>query len=272
MYRTTVSAAGLHVTYRNGHAALNDVSFTLRGGETLAVVGESGSGKSTLGLALLGLLPYSADVRAETFVVNERDVLNYSETDWIVVRRSEVSMVFQEPLSALDPTMMVGAQIAEAVSARKRVSKEVTGERVSVLLRDVNLPTTSEFRRRYPHQLSGGQRQRIVIAIALANDPSILVADEPTTALDVTVQQSILELLSSLCSERGISLLVVTHDLSVVSELADRVLVLFNGQMVQIGDVSSVLNVEPEPYTRALLSSTPSIYDAPRTKFSIPEF
>ncbi len=251
----------LHVSYRVGGQsmpAVRGVSFALERGETLAIVGESGSGKSTLANALLGLLPSNASVDKGQVRVEGRDVTHASERDWQKLRGRTVSLVPQDPMVSLNPTVRIGEQIGEAlIQAQGRRYVTVDAD-VIELLEQVGLDQPSLRARQYPHELSGGMRQRVLIAIALAGNPRLIIADEPTSALDVTVQRKILDHLQNLVSERGISLLIITHDLAVAADRADRLLVMKDGQFIEQGDPARVLAHPSHPYTRALVAAAPA--------------
>ncbi|MGA5448712.1 dipeptide ABC transporter ATP-binding protein [Streptomyces umbrinus] len=238
--------------------AVRGVSLHVRPGETLALVGESGSGKSTVALAAMGLLPGNARASGRASV-DGTDVVGAAEADLMGLRGRTVSMVFQEPATALDPLTRIGAQIAEVVRNHRPVSaREAAGEAVG-LLRRVGIPDPEKRASAYPFQLSGGQRQRVVIAMAIANSPSLLIADEPTTALDVTVQAEILDLLRALAADSGTGVLLVTHNMGVVADFADRVAVMLAGEIVETGPVEEVLLRPTHEYTKRLLAAVPRL-------------
>ena len=245
--------------------AVQDVSFTLKAGETLALVGESGSGKSVTSLAIMRLTPAAPRVRLSGSVLlrgedgRMRDLAGLDDAAMRAVRGNEISMIFQEPMTSLNPVHRIGDQIAEAVMYHRGVNRRAAMIRAEELLDRVGI---AEARRRlsaYPHHLSGGMRQRVMIAIALACDPRVLIADEPTTALDVTVQAQILDLLGQLQASTGMAMLFITHNLGVVAEIADRVMVMYAGRIVEKGDVVPVMKQPMMPYTQGLLRSVPRI-------------
>jgi len=248
----------------SGQQAVRGISFEIAPGETLGLVGESGSGKSATSLALLRLLPPSATIsgglrfaRADGVV---EDLLTLSEDAMRRHRGQSIAMIFQEPMTALNPVMKVGRQIAEALLAHApRTSRKDVRARVLAAMREVALPDPERRIDDYPHQFSGGQRQRIVIAMALINKPRLLIADEPTTALDVTVQAQILELLKTLKRDHALSMLFISHDLAVVGQVADRVAVMRYGEIVEQGSVQQVLTRPQHEYTRNLLASAPTM-------------
>ena len=245
---------------------MRDVSFAVRPGEVLALVGESGSGKSVTSLAILRLLPPQAQVAGEIHFA-ERDLLRAGEEEMRSVRGARISMIFQEPMTALNPVMRVGDQVAEAVLAHQGVasrqppvaSKNEAWRRAVEALRDVQIADAERRARDYPHQLSGGMRQRVMIAMAMVNRPELLVADEPTTALDVTVQAQILELLGELQQKFGLAMLLISHDLAVVSQVAHEVAVMYAGSIVEIGSAKQVFTNPAHPYTRGLLEAVPTL-------------
>ncbi len=242
---------------------VDDVSFTLNEGETLGIVGESGSGKTMLSLALMGLEPHGARHSGEAWLASksgQRNILASPAEELRAIRGRDIAMIFQEPMTALNPVLRVGEQVAEAI----RVHEPGAGEkeiqhRVLQSLERAALPDPQRRARQYPHQLSGGLRQRVMIAMALAAGPRILIADEPTTALDVTVQKQILELLAKLRRELQLSLLFITHDLGVVAQVADRVAVMYAGRVVEHGPVMEVLRTPRHPYTAGLLRAAPRL-------------
>ncbi|MFD4526205.1 dipeptide ABC transporter ATP-binding protein [Streptomyces sp. NPDC058470] len=238
--------------------AVRDVSLHVRPGETLALVGESGSGKSTVALAAMGLLPGSARATGRA-LVDGTDVIAAAEADLIGLRGRTASMVFQEPATALDPLTRIGAQIAEVVRNHRHVTSKDAAREAVELLRRVGIPDPETRASAFPFQLSGGQRQRVVIAMAIANAPSLLIADEPTTALDVTVQAEILDLLRALAADSGTGVLLVTHNMGVVADFADRVAVMLQGEVVETGPVQEVLLRPTHEYTQRLLKAVPRL-------------
>jgi len=238
--------------------AINGVSFDIRRGETVAVVGESGSGKSLMALGIMGLLPDGVEVTGGSAELLGRDVLGLTPAQARSVRGLEISLVFQDALSALHPMLTVGAQIREAIRAHSAISRRDARERVIELMESVGIPAARDRYRAFPHQFSGGMRQRVMIAMALAMSPSVVIADEPTTALDVTIQAQIMSLLDRLRRERNMALVLITHDLGVVADVADRVIVMYAGRVVEHGPVEAVLRSPAHPYTRGLIDSIPS--------------
>ncbi|MFD5844130.1 dipeptide ABC transporter ATP-binding protein [Streptomyces chartreusis] len=264
--------ADLGVTFSTGTGdvpAVREVSLHVRPGETLALVGESGSGKSTVALATMGLLPGNARASGRV-TVDGTDVVGAAEAALARLRGRTASMVFQEPATALDPLTRVGSQIAEVVRNHRKVSRSEAARVAVDLLRRVGIPGPERRASAFPFQLSGGQRQRVVIAMAIANSPALLVADEPTTALDVTVQAEILDLLRRLAADSGTGVLLVTHNMGVVADFADRVAVMLRGEIVETGSVEDVLLRPRHEYTRSLLSAVPRLRlsgtDAPATQ------
>jgi peptide/nickel transport system ATP-binding protein len=238
-------------------AAVDDVSFAVRDGETLGLVGESGSGKSVTALSIMRLVEPPGRIAAGRIVFDGRDLLALSEAEMQSVRGAAISLVFQEPMSALNPVMTIGDQIVEALRVHGRAGGAEARARAIELLEAVRIPDAAARFRDYPHQLSGGMRQRALIAAALACRPSLLIADEPTTALDVTIQAEILDLLREMKTAFRLSMLLITHDLGVVAETADRVAVMYAGRIVEAGPVGAVFHSPGHPYTRGLLASMP---------------
>jgi peptide/nickel transport system ATP-binding protein len=239
--------------------AVDDVSFDLAPGKILCVVGESGSGKSMCAHALTGLLPATIGREAGEIVYDGRNLLTLDETGWLALRGRHIAMVFQEPMTALNPLMRIGDQIAEMFEAHNLLTPKGRKQKALQLLREVGLPDPERSMRAYPRQLSGGQRQRAMIAMALALEPAVLVADEPTTALDVTTQAQILELIRDLQRRRNMAVMFITHDFGVVADIADRVVVLQQGKVVEQGAADDVLQRPQHSYTRALLAAVPSM-------------
>ena len=267
---------GLTVSF-GGSAAVKDVSYTLHEGETLAIVGASGSGKSVSSLALMGLLHPSAHVDSGSALYNPSsgdriDLLNLSKDDHRKVRGKEIAMIFQEPMTALNPVYRCGEQVAEALRIHTPLSRSEIKDQVIRLFDEVQLPEPEKSYHKYPHEMSGGQKQRVMIAMAMSCKPRILIADEPTTALDVTVQAEILELLKSLQKDYGMGLLFITHDLSVVEDIADNIVVMHKGQVVESGNVSMVLNNPREAYTKGLINSRPPLNAHPKRLHTVEEF
>jgi len=240
------------------YPAVDGVSFRLAEGEALAVVGESGCGKTVMGRALVGLAPEGSRVSG-SIRLRGREISGSSEGEWRRVRGGDIGLVFQEPGSAFDPVMTVGGQILEAIQAHRRVARREAGALAVERLREVAFPDPERGMEEYPHRLSGGLRQRAFLAMALAADPAILVADEPTTALDATVAAEVLELLDRLRSERGLALLLVTHDLGIVAAHSDRALVMYAGRIVEEAPMRDLFASPRHPYTRGLLRSLPRL-------------
>jgi len=239
---------------------VDGVSFSIAPGRTLCLVGESGCGKSVTSLATMGLLPAKvAKITGGEALFEGRDTLTLSRHEIETVRGNRMAMIFQEPMTSLNPVFKVGAQVAEAVIRHRKVSRLEARERALEMFRKVRIPAPERRLDDYPHQLSGGMRQRVMIAMALANDPKLLIADEPTTALDVTIQAQILELMRELQRETGTAMLLITHDLGVVAEIADDVAVMYGGRIVETGPVERIFNDPQHPYTIGLMSSMPSL-------------
>ncbi len=244
--------------------AVRDLTFSIDHGEVLGLVGESGSGKSVTSLALMRLLPPQATVRGRVLFPDEsQDILRLAEDPMRQLRGTRLAMIFQEPMTALNPVMRVGDQIAEAALAHGhgpgRVTKKDARERAVQALQDVAIVDAARRSLDYPHQLSGGMRQRVMIAMALVNGPELLIADEPTTALDVTVQSQILDLLGELRAKFGLTMLFISHDLAVVSQVADRVAVMYAGSLVELGTKRDIFSAPAHPYTRGLLHAVPTL-------------
>ena len=256
-------------TYAGTVQAVRDVSFTLNRGETLAIVGESGSGKSVTTKALLGILPASGKITGGSILYDGHDLTKYTDRDFSAIRGKRISLVFQDPLSALNPIMRIGKQITEALVLSGKTPRREAKAKALELMRAVGIPEPEKRFRQYPFQFSGGMRQRIVIAIALACDPEILICDEPTTALDVTIQAQILELINDIKRQKNLSVIFITHDLGVVANVADRVAVMYAGRIVERATSEELFYDPRSPYTWALLSSMPDL-DTKEALFSIP--
>ncbi len=244
-------------------AAVRDISLAIATREVLGLVGESGSGKSVTSLALMRLLPPQARVAGEILLTNRngsaRDVLCLPDEEMRTLRGSQVAMIFQEPMTALNPVMRVGEQIAEAVAVHTQLTRNAAWDRAVEAMEDVAIPNPALRARDYPYQLSGGMRQRVMIAMAVVNRPALLIADEPTTALDVTVQAQILGLLAELRAKFGLAMLFISHDLAVVSQIADRIAVMYAGNLVELGSKRDVFQTPAHPYTRGLLKAVPTL-------------
>jgi peptide/nickel transport system ATP-binding protein len=250
----------VHVDFRvedDVVSAVSDVSLTIGRGEIVGIVGESGCGKSTLALAIMGLLGSTARVRGR-IAFEGRDLTDLAQRARRELRGDRMSMVFQDPLTSLDPAYSVGEQVAETIRAHRSVSRQEARTRALRLLVDVGIPAAEHRYDDPPHRLSGGMRQRVVVATALANDPALLIADEPSTALDVTIQAQILELLRGHRDRRGTAILLITHDLGVVAQLCDRVAVMYAGQLVEAASVAEIFRAPRHPYTEALLAAQPT--------------
>ena len=272
MSETILSIENLRIhfeTFAGEVQAIRGVNLKLQKGETLALVGESGSGKSVTAKSVMKLLSNNAIVKEGTITFKGENILEKSERDMQSIRGKEIAMVFQDPMTSLDPTMKIGKQITEVIIKHEKASKEEANKRAEELLELVGIPNAKERMKQYPHQFSGGQRQRIVIAIALACNPDVLIADEPTTALDVTIQAQILELLKELQQQFQMAIIFITHDLGVVANVADRVAVMYAGKVVEVGTVDEVFYNPQHPYTWGLLRSMPTLHTGD-TLYAIP--
>ena len=272
MSETILSIENLRIhfeTFAGEVQAIRGVNLKLEKGETLALVGESGSGKSVTAKSIMKLLSNNAVVKEGAIIFKGENILEKSERDMQSIRGKKIAMVFQDPMTSLDPTMKIGKQITEVIIKHEKASKEEANKRAEELLELVGIPNAKERMKQYPHQFSGGQRQRIVIAIALACNPDVLIADEPTTALDVTIQAQILELLKELQQKFQMAIIFITHDLGVVANVADRVAVMYAGKVVEVGTAEEVFYNPQHPYTWGLLRSMPTLHTGD-TLYAIP--
>ena len=272
MSETILSIENLRIhfeTFAGEVQAIRGVNLKLEKGETLALVGESGSGKSVTAKSVMKLLSNNAVVKEGAIIFKGENILEKSERDMQSIRGKKIAMVFQDPMTSLDPTMKIGKQITEVIIKHEKASKEEANKRAEELLELVGIPNAKERMKQYPHQFSGGQRQRIVIAIALACNPDVLIADEPTTALDVTIQAQILELLKELQQQFQMAIIFITHDLGVVANVADRVAVMYAGKVVEVGTVDEVFYNPQHPYTWGLFRSMPTLHTGD-TLYAIP--
>ncbi|WP_088008579.1 ABC transporter ATP-binding protein [Indiicoccus explosivorum] len=241
--------------------AVKDVSFEVKKGETLCIVGESGCGKSITSLSVIGLLPQNGSIESGEVLLEGKPIQDLSHEEMRRLRGNRISMIFQEPMTALNPVLTIGYQLREPLLLHRNVSKKEATVKAIELLKQVGIPYPEKRLKQYPHELSGGMRQRVMIAIALACHPGLLIADEPTTALDVTIQAQILDLINDLKEELGMGVLMITHDMGVVAEVADRVMVMYAGKKVEEGTVEEVFGNPKHPYTKGLLNSVPNIDD-----------
>lgn len=258
--RILLEVRDLHTGFRikdDFFDAVDGVSFTLSANEKLAIVGESGCGKSTLATSIVGLHDKKNTQESGEIIFKGDNLLDYSEQDFLNIRGDQIGMIFQDPLASLNPLMTIEAQIDEPLYYHTKLDKTQRQKRVLELLDQVGIQDPQRTAKQYPHQLSGGMRQRVIIAIALACKPEIIIADEPTTALDVTIQAQILDLLNDIQQETESGIILITHDLGVVAETADRVAVMYGGQFVEVASVHDLFNDPRHPYTRSLLQSIP---------------
>lgn len=272
MSETILSIENLRIhfeTFAGEVQAIRGVNLKLQKGETLALVGESGSGKSVTAKSVMKLLSNNAVIKEGAITFKGENILEKSEREMQAIRGKEIAMIFQDPMTSLNPTMKIGKQITEVIMKHEKVSKEDANKRAEELLELVGIPNAKERMKQYPHQFSGGQRQRIVIAIALACNPDVLIADEPTTALDVTIQAQILELLKELQQQFQMAIIFITHDLGVVANVADRVAVMYAGKVVEVGTADEVFYNPQHPYTWGLLRSMPTLHTGD-TLYAIP--
>lgn len=239
--------------------AVRNVSFSLKSGETLAIVGESGSGKSVLCKSIIGILPKNGNIKSGEILFEGKDLSKFSNKKMDLIRGKDISMVFQDPMTSLNPTFSVGKQIMESILIHEKISKRLAKEKAIRLMEQVGINNAKIRFNQYPYHFSGGQRQRIVIAIALSCNPKVLIADEPTTALDVTIQYEILELLKEIQEKTKVGIILVTHDLGVVANIADKVAVMYAGEIIEFGKVDEIFYNGQHPYTLALMRAIPSL-------------
>lgn len=245
---------------KEGYTTIVDrVSFDVQNGEILCVVGESGCGKSTIAMSILQLLSINGEISGGHIIMDGQELTNLTEDEMCEIRGNNISMIFQDPMSSLNPTKTVASQLIEPYIIHKGMKRKAARAEALNILKDVGIPNPEKRLDEYPHQLSGGMRQRVMIAMALACQPKLLIADEPTTALDVTIQAQILDLMRTLRKERGTAIVFITHDLGVVAEMADKVLVLYAGHAVEYNTVEKIFNSPKHPYTMGLLKSVPPV-------------
>ncbi|MCM2533888.1 ABC transporter ATP-binding protein [Neobacillus pocheonensis] len=264
----------LKVSFHSGKRfvpAVDGISFELKEGEILGIVGESGSGKSVTSLTTMGLIPSPpGKIENGEIIFEGKDLKNLSDKEWRKIRGNQISMIFQEPMTSLNPLFTIGNQLKEGINLHTKLAKSEVKARSIELLRLVGIPRAEGILQEYPHQLSGGMRQRVMIAMAMACNPKVLIADEPTTALDVTIQAQILALMKDLNKKTGTSIILITHDLGVVAEICERVIVMYSGQIVEQGDVLTILKDPQHPYTKGLLKSVPDLRGKKDRLYSIP--
>jgi len=250
--------------------AVNDVSFIVKKGEILGLVGESGSGKSVTGFSVLGLVDPPGRIVSGRILLHGRDIVTLPDNEWRTMRGSKIAMIFQDPMMTLNPVLRIDTQMIEAILAHEKVDRQTARQRARDALGQVGIASPDERLRAYPHQFSGGMRQRVAIATALLNKPDLIIADEPTTALDVTIQSQILFEAQRLCRQTGTALIWITHDLTVVAGLANRICVMYAGRIVEQGNIDDVLDRPLHPYTSGLIGSVPSRNRHSKTLYQIP--
>ncbi|WP_158734575.1 ABC transporter ATP-binding protein [Alteribacillus sp. YIM 98480] len=239
--------------------SINDVSFSINKGEIVALVGESGSGKSVTSMSIMGLIESPGKIVNGSIIFDNQDLTSLTHKKYQKIRRNDMSMVFQEPLTALNPVFSIGFQLIETIKVQQKTNKKKAKEIAFEWLEKVRIPNPDKVFASYPHELSGGMRQRVMIAMALSSRPRLLIADEPTTALDVTIQKQILRLMKDLTKELDTAILFITHDLGIVAEMVDRVMVMYGGEIVEKSEVKQLFHAPKHPYTEGLLKSTPKI-------------
>jgi peptide/nickel transport system ATP-binding protein len=274
MRESVLRLEDLRTEFRIGtkwYPAVDGISFTLDRNETVALVGESGCGKSVTALSIMGLVPAPhGRVSGGRILLDGRDLRTLDEAEFESLRGDRMTMIFQEPMTSLNPVMSIGAQVAEALRVHRGLSRPDAAAKALAVLEEVKIPSASQRFHDYPHQFSGGMRQRVMIAMALACEPALLLADEPTTALDVTIQAQVLSLLADLKARHGMAMLFITHNLGVVAQIADRVAVMYAGQIVEEAPVREIFATPAHPYTRALFSAIPRMDRAEQTLAAIP--
>ncbi|MEK5444168.1 MULTISPECIES: ABC transporter ATP-binding protein [unclassified Fredinandcohnia] len=251
--------------------AVDNIDFHIKEGEILGVVGESGCGKSVTSLSIMGLVPNPpGKVVGGEIIFNRENIIHYSEKKMRQIRGNEIAMIFQEPMTSLNPLFTIGNQMIEGIKIHRKWDKKKSRLKAIEIMKRVGLPRAEELMEEYPHQLSGGMRQRVMIAMAMACNPKLLIADEPTTALDVTIQSQILKLMKELNVEMNTAIMLITHDLGVVAQICERVVVMYAGKIVEEGEVSSIFKNPKHPYTKGLLKSVPDIRNKNERLYSIP--
>lgn len=249
--------------------AVENVSFSIKAGETLGIVGESGSGKSVTALSIMRLISEPGEIIDGEIILEDQDLLQLSESEMRKIRGNKISMVFQEPMTSLNPVFTIGNQLVETILSHQKISKQDAKNLAIQMLKNVNIPSPEDRLKQYPHQLSGGMRQRVVIAMALACRPKLLIADEPTTALDVTTQAQILQLIKELKEKMNTSVMLITHNMGVVAAAADQVIVMYCGRIVEYADVKTIFRNPQHPYTVGLLQSIPKMNEKQEKLYSI---
>lgn len=274
MEQVVLELKNLQTTFQSGKTAVpavDGVSLHVRKGEVLGIVGESGCGKSVTSLSIMQLIPSPpGKIAGGEILYKGENIAKAKAKRMKRVRGKEISMIFQEPMTSLNPLFTIGNQLIEAIRNHNKISKKEARAKAIQLVRDVGIPRAEEIIHEYPHQLSGGMRQRIMIAMAMSCDPEVLIADEPTTALDVTIQAQILDLMKSLNEEKGMAILLITHDLGVVADICHRVVVMYAGQVVEEGTVRTILKQPKHPYTQGLIRSLPKLTERKQQLYSIP--
>lgn len=250
--------------------AVDGISFDMEEGETIGIVGESGCGKSITSLSIMGLLPKNGRVENGEIYFKDQEISRYTRKQMSNITGKDISMIFQEPMTSLNPVLKIGDQISEIMIRHEKMNKAQAKEKAIKMIDIVGIPRPEYIYKSYPHELSGGMRQRIMIAMALSCNPSLLIADEPTTALDVTIQAQILDVLRKMKSEFNMSIMMITHDLGIIAEMADHVVVMYAGKVVEKGTIADIINNPMHPYTRGLLKAKPSIQQATKRLYSIP--
>ena len=277
---TLLQIEHLHIDFAGNEGivhAIQDLNLNIKKGETIGIVGESGSGKSVTSLAIMGLLPpqgkiSKGDIQFNNKQNNHKHLNNLSEKEFQRIRGNEISMIFQEPMTSLNPVHTCGLQVAEVMMLHQKLTPQAAKKRTLELFEQVMLPRAEQLFKSYPHQLSGGQKQRVMIAMAIACKPQLLIADEPTTALDVTVQQTILDLLKDLQKEYNMGMIFITHDLGVVAQIAQNILVMYKGKTVEQGNVKQIFNAPQHPYTKGLIACKPSLNSRPERLLTVADF
>jgi len=273
MKQNLLSVNNLNVEFPTRHGvlhALSDVSFNIQPGEVLGMVGESGAGKSLTGAAIIGLLEPPGRISSGEIYLNEQRIDQLNQAQMRRIRGRQIGAIFQDPLTSLNPLYTVGQQIIETIQTHLHLSSQAARKRAIELLDATGIPAAASRIDHYPHQFSGGMRQRVVIALALAAEPKLIVADEPTTALDVSIQAQIIELLKTLCQEHGTAILLITHDMGVIADIANRVAVMYAGRLIEIGPVENIIKQPLHPYSTGLMHSIPSIHHLNKRLKQIP--